>query len=199
MSDSNSSIRLTPLDGLRGLAALMTVIVHYRNLEDNWNETIINTNPLWDQLILVYKFGWIGVEFFFVLSGFNFFCKYDELIGKKAIALTNFAILRSTRFYPPHVATLILTVFLQYLVFAKSNTTFVYGNKNVYDMLLRLSFLYAKVKNSGKILEYVGAAGLAGAVLSLNSIQSFINGNTAMAMYLGLRSTGTSRYASSPC
>lgn len=270
-SNSNSSLRLTPLDGLRGLASLMIVILHYRNLNDKWNETIINTNPFWDQLILVYKFGWIGVEFFFVLSGFIFFWKYGEMISTKAISLTNFALLRLTRLYPLHIATLVLVAFLQYLVFAKSNLTFIYGNNDYYHLLLHLTFLnygwievghsfnapawsialemgmyflfyaacfgrrnralialglmmlflhvnirgpipnvpmlnepftrvgycfflggllhflYEKVKRAGKIMEYAGAAALAVTVIILASIQSYINGNTAMAMYLGPR------------
>lgn len=271
MSESNSSFRLTPIDGLRGLASLIIVILHYRNLNDKWNETLINTNPFWDQLILVYKFGWIGVEFFFILSGFIFFWKYGEMISNKAITLTNFALLRLTRLYPLHVATLFATAFLQYLVFSKSGGTFVYGNNDVYHMILQLTFLnygwieighsfnapawsialemgmyflfyaacygrknralialglmmlflhvnirgpipnfpmlnepftrvgycffmggllhflYEKVKNSGKIMEYFGAAGLAGAILILAGIQSYINGNTVMAFYLGPR------------
>ena len=273
MSDSNSSIRLTPRNGLRRLASLTIVIPHHRNHNDKWNDTLINTNPFRDQPILVYKFGWLGVEFFFMLSGFVFFWKYGEMIGNKAIALTNFAILRLTILYPLHAASLILAVFPQYLVFAKSNTTFVYGDNDIYHMLLQFSFLnygwievghsfnapalsialemgmyylfYAacfgrgnrapialglmmlfrhvhlrgpitragygifaggllhllnnNVKNAGKIMEYTGTAALAGAVLIVTGIQSFINGKTAMAMYLEPRSTGTSRYASSPC
>lgn len=141
MSDSTPTSRLVPLDGLRGLAALIIVILHYRNLNDHWNETIINTNPFWDQLILVYKFGWMGVEFFFVLSGFIFFWKYGERISNKAITLTNFAILRLSRLYPLHVATLFLTAVLQYFVWAKSSTTFIYGNNDFYHLLLQLTYL----------------------------------------------------------
>ena len=141
MSDSNSSIRLTPRNGLRRLASLTIVIPHHRNHNDKWNDTLINTNPFRDQPILVYKFGWLGVDLFFMLSGFIFFWKYGEMIGNKAIALTNFAIPRLTRLYPLHVASLLLTVFLQHLLFAKSNTTFVYGNTDVYHMLLQFSFL----------------------------------------------------------
>lgn len=271
MPDSNSSSRLTPLDGLRGLASLIIIILHYRNLNDKWNESIINTNPFWDQLILVYKFGWIGVEFFFVLSGFIFFWKYGEMISNKAITLTNFAILRLTRLYPLHIATLAATAFLQYLVFAKSGVTFIYGNNDVYHLILQLTFLnygwiemghsfnapawsialemgmyflfyavcfgrknralialalmmiflhvnirgpipnfpmlnepftrvgycfflggllhflYAKVKDAGPVMTYIGGACLVGAALILAGIQSYINGNAIMAMVLGPR------------
>ena len=273
MSDSNSSLRLTPLNGLRGLAFPTIAILHHRNLNDKWNDPLINTNPFRDQPVLVYKFGWLGVEFFFPLSGLILIWKYGETIGKKAIALTNFAIPRLTRLYPLHVATPILTVLLQYLLFAKSNTTFVYGKNDVYHMILQFSFLnygwieashsfnapawsiafemgmyflfyaacfgrgnrapialgpmmlfrhghlrgpitpagygffspgllhffYNNLKNAGKFMEYVGAAALTGTVLILTGIQSFINTNTAMAMYRRPRSTGASRYASSPC
>ncbi|MFN0106119.1 MAG: acyltransferase family protein [Bryobacteraceae bacterium] len=271
MSESTASTRLSPLDGLRGLASLIIVILHYRNLNDKWNETIINTNPFWDQLILVYKFGWMGVEFFFVLSGFIFYWKYGEMISEKAITLTNFAILRLSRLYPLHVATLFLTAFLQYLVWSKSSTTFVYGNNDIYHLLLQLTFLnygwvefghsfnapawsialemglyflfyavcfgrknrplvalglmmlflhvhirgpipnfpmlnepftrvgycffmggllhfiYSKVKNAGKIMEYAGFASLMGIIVILYCIQSFVIGNAAMAQLIGPR------------
>ena len=62
MSDSNSSIRLAPLNGLRGLGFLMIVILHDRNLNDKWNDPLIYTAPFWDQPILVYKLGWLGVD-----------------------------------------------------------------------------------------------------------------------------------------
>lgn len=271
LSDSNSSARLTPLDGLRGLASLIIVILHYRNLNDKWNETIINTNPFWDQLILVYKFGWLGVEFFFVLSGFIFFWKYGEMISDKAISLSNFAILRLTRLYPLHLATLILTAFLQYLVWAKSSITFIYGNNDVYHLILQLTFLnygwvevghsfnapawsialemgmyflfyaacfgrknrplialglmmlflhvnirgpianfpmlnepftrvgycffmggllhylYSRVKNAGKIMEYFGLASLIGTVIILYCIQQYVIGTLTMAALIGPR------------
>ena len=168
MSDSNFSIRLTPLKGLRGLASLTIAIPHHRNLNDKWNGRIIDTNPFQDQPVPDYKFGWLGVELFFVLSGFIFFWKNGKMIGNKAIALTKFRgpITRAG-----------------YGIFAGS--------------LLHL--LYNNVKNAGKFMEYTGAAALPGAVLIVTGIQSFINGNSAMALYLGPRSTGTSRYASSPC
>lgn len=271
LSESNSSIRLTPLDGLRGLASLIIVILHYRNLNDKWNETIINTNPFWDQLILVYKFGWIGVEFFFVLSGFIFFWKYGEMISEKSITLTNFAILRLTRLYPLHLATLVLVAFLQYLVWSKSGITFIYGNNDFYHLILQLTFLnygwvevghsfnapawsialemgmyflfyaacfgrknrplialglmmlflqvnirgpipnfpmlnepftrvgycffmggllhflYTKVKNAPKLMEYFGFASLIGTVIILYCIQSYVVGTVAMAALVGPR------------
>ena len=166
MSDSNSSIRLTPRNGLRGLASL-TILPH-RNLNDKWNDPLINTDPFRDQPIPVYKFGWLGVEFFFMLSGFIFFWKNGKMIGNKAIALTKFRgpITRAG-----------------YGIFAVG--------------LLHL--LYNNVKNAGKFMEYIGTAALPGAVLIVTGIQAFINGNSALALYLGPRSTGTSRYASSPC
>lgn len=141
MSDTTAGIRLSPLDGLRGLASLIVVILHYRNLNDHWNEAAIHLNPYWDQLILVYKFGWMGVEFFFVLSGFIFYWKYGEMIANKSISLTNFAILRLSRLYPLHVATMLLAGVLQWMVIAKANAPFIYGNNDIYHLILNLTFM----------------------------------------------------------
>jgi peptidoglycan/LPS O-acetylase OafA/YrhL len=132
---------LAPLDGLRGIASLIVLVLHYRFVTDKWNDTFVHTNPFWDQLILVYKFGWLAVEFFFVLSGFIFFWKYGQLISDQAISLTKFAVLRLTRLYPLHVTTLFLVIPLQWLIYQKSGTTFFYANNDLYHLGLNLVFL----------------------------------------------------------
>lgn len=141
MSDANESQRLAPLDGLRGIASLIVLVLHYRFLTDKWNDTVVHTNPFWDQFILIYKFGWLAVEFFFVLSGFIFFWKYGQLISDKAISLTKFAVLRLTRLYPLHVTTLFLVIPLQWMIYQKTGTTFFYANNDLYHLGLNLVFL----------------------------------------------------------
>lgn len=141
MSDINENQRLAPLDGLRGIASLIVLILHYRFLSDKWNDTFVHTNPFWDQFILIYKFGWLAVEFFFVLSGFIFFWKYGQLISDKAISLTKFAVLRLTRLYPLHVTTLFLVIPLQWMIYQKTGTTFFYANNDLYHLGLNLVLL----------------------------------------------------------
>ncbi len=54
---------LPELDGLRGIAILLVMIVHY-------NQFVYTDIPLVDAFIAAGRTGWIGVDMFFVLSGF---------------------------------------------------------------------------------------------------------------------------------
>ena len=57
--------RITELDGLRGIAILLVVSFHYIN-----NQLSDNTDKLSRGVAKVTSFGWVGVDLFFVLSGF---------------------------------------------------------------------------------------------------------------------------------
>jgi peptidoglycan/LPS O-acetylase OafA/YrhL len=133
--------RFAALDGLRGLASFVILVLHYRFLTDRWNDALVQQNPFASQLIVLYKFGWLAVEFFFVLSGFIFFWKYGQRITDKAITLTEFAMLRLSRLYPLHFVTLFLVIPFQWAIFAKSGTTFFYANHDLFHLGLNLLFL----------------------------------------------------------
>jgi peptidoglycan/LPS O-acetylase OafA/YrhL len=59
------SIRIIELDGLRGIAILLVVSFHYLN-----NQLLESQNSLGKVLGRATQFGWLGVDLFFVLSGF---------------------------------------------------------------------------------------------------------------------------------
>ncbi|HZO47249.1 MAG TPA: acyltransferase [Xanthobacteraceae bacterium] len=87
-----SDRRITTLDGLRGLAAIMVVVSHY------FAELPGGISAL--------MFGWIGVDIFFVLSGF--------LIGKLILErqhhsnfFTVFYVRRTFRIIPAYVVTVV--------------------------------------------------------------------------------------------
>lgn len=50
------------LDGLRGIAILLVLLMHTLHFQPTW--------PLWSWINAIAKAGWIGVDLFFVLSGF---------------------------------------------------------------------------------------------------------------------------------
>jgi peptidoglycan/LPS O-acetylase OafA/YrhL len=90
----HSAGRIIELDGLRGLAAMSVVVAHY-----------FGEVPHGFRLFTV---GWIGVDVFFVLSGF--------LIGSIILAhrtsagfFTAFYVRRATRILPIYFATIVLT------------------------------------------------------------------------------------------
>ncbi len=98
--------RIKEIDGLRGIAILMVVMFHYLN-----NQLINSTNTVGKVLAKLTQFGWVGVDLFFVLSGF--------LIG--SILLTNkqspnyfktFYIRRIVRIIPNYYLLLLLFAFV---------------------------------------------------------------------------------------
>jgi len=62
MSDSE---RLPPLDGIRGLAVLGVMISHFYGMSRHWD--LLWTDRIY---VAITDAGWIGVDLFFVLSGF---------------------------------------------------------------------------------------------------------------------------------
>ena len=89
------------LDGLRGLAILLVVVYH--------NFGFIN----------VFFFGWLGVDLFFVLSGFLITDILLKTVGKKDY-LRNFYIRRMLRIFPLYY----LCLFLFLIVLPKTNLQF---------------------------------------------------------------------------
>ena len=62
---SNKQKRIPELDGLRGIAVLMVVSFHYIN-----NQLINSGSRIGKVIYKLTAFGWVGVDLFFVLSGF---------------------------------------------------------------------------------------------------------------------------------
>lgn len=113
------------LDISRGVAAVAVAIFHYKlfyayNLS---SENFVSENqPFYDYIKLIYEYGWIAVQFFFLLSGFIFFKLYLKKIKDKNLSFYNFLILRISRLYPLHFITLIIVLII-YLVLKSNNFT----------------------------------------------------------------------------
>ena len=107
--------RIHLLDIARGLAALSVVIFHYRIFYFKDNATFVVSNqPFSSFLYPIYGDGWIGVQFFFLLSGFVFFKYYLKKIKENKISFYNFFILRFSRLYPLHFFTLLIVLLFYY-------------------------------------------------------------------------------------
>lgn len=106
------------LDIARGLAAFAVVIFHYRLFYDqNISSTpLIKKNfPYYDLIQVFYEFGFMAVQFFFVLSGYIFYDIYLKQIKQKTISFKDFFLLRFSRLYPLHFITLLIMVFVFFL------------------------------------------------------------------------------------
>ena len=113
------------LDIARGVAAIVVAIFHYKlfyayNLS---SEIFVPENqPFYIYIKLIYEYGWIAVQFFFLLSGFIFFKLYLKKIQEKSLSFYNFLILRISRLYPLHFITLIFVLII-YLILKSNNFT----------------------------------------------------------------------------
>jgi peptidoglycan/LPS O-acetylase OafA/YrhL len=91
------SERLYGLDHLRAAAIILVLMYHYRAFE----------HPLW--IDSVGRFGWTGVDLFFVLSGFLISGQlFKEIDTKGSLRLKTFYIKRFFRIIPPYLFTLFL-------------------------------------------------------------------------------------------
>lgn len=91
------SERFNGLDHLRALAIILVLLYHYRAFK----------HPVWIET--VGKFGWTGVDLFFVLSGFLISGQlFKEMKNIGTIHVKTFYIKRFLRIFPPYFFTLFL-------------------------------------------------------------------------------------------
>lgn len=126
--------RLHSLDALRGLAALGVVFWHWQHFfalngiyQAGWKH---DAEPLYWLLRPLYDEGWAAVDLFFPLSGFVFFWLYGEAIREKRLGAGDFALLRFSRLYPLHTATLLIAAVLQVAFHTRTGHWFVYQNND---------------------------------------------------------------------
>ncbi|MEU9497181.1 acyltransferase [Streptomyces sp. NPDC048196] len=88
------------LDGLRFVAALMVLGYHYLTLRDGWGNDPRAFSP---ELYHVAQFGWLGVEVFFLISGFVI------CMSAWGRTLGDFVKSRVSRLYPAYWVAVLLT------------------------------------------------------------------------------------------
>jgi peptidoglycan/LPS O-acetylase OafA/YrhL len=122
--------RLYALDALRGLAALSVVFWHWQHFfamsgiwQPGWNRA---AQPFFWALKPLYEAGWAAVDLFFALSGFVFFWLYGQAIAARTVGGARFSLLRFSRLYPLHFATLMLTALLQFWFWQRSGHYFIF-------------------------------------------------------------------------
>jgi peptidoglycan/LPS O-acetylase OafA/YrhL len=135
--------RLFLLDILRGLAAFSVVVWHYQNFfyispgVHSSDFSPVN-QPFYTFLYPFYEKGYFAAFLFFVLSGYIFFRLYSEKVYKKTISPYQFFILRFSRLYPLHLATLLIVTVLQVVSINKLGNNFIYGSNDWKHFLLNL-------------------------------------------------------------
>lgn len=131
------------LDVLRGLAALSVIFWHYQHffmvrpgeLPASFSRA---EQPLYWLLFPLYEHGNYAVQLFFSISGFIFFARYWKPVTTGKVRAWSFFVLRFSRIYPLHFATLLIVAMLQAIAVARLGHAIVYPNNNVYHFVLNL-------------------------------------------------------------
>lgn len=135
--------RFYSLDALRGLAALSVVFWHWQHFFFSGTELgafDLARLPLHRVLHLLYTRGWEAVDLFFSLSGFIFYWLYSKRVAERRISPQRYALLRFSRLYPLHFATLLLVALGQYWMLREKGYYFVYPNNDIRYFVLNLLF-----------------------------------------------------------
>ncbi|MEV6299155.1 acyltransferase [Actinoplanes sp. NPDC051861] len=124
--------RIVALDGLRFIAAFMVLLYHLAGRPAGgptqaWGESVREVFPL---LQKVTQFGWLGVEMFFVISGFAI------CMSAWGRSLGEFFRSRVVRVYPAYWAAVLLTFTVV------SIWPMMRGNVRFNDMLVNLTMLH---------------------------------------------------------
>lgn len=124
--------RLHALDALRGIAALYVLVFHYFN---SVRIPGIVPNP-------AISYGYLAVEFFFILSGYILSRRYFDELETHKISLSRFALHRIARMGPLHWLTLLLMAAMEWSV---AQMPFEHQSPTIFSFLLNAVFL----QNSG--------------------------------------------------
>ncbi|MCX7206451.1 MAG: acyltransferase [Proteobacteria bacterium] len=135
--------RFYSLDALRGIAALCVVFWHWQHFffaGTTAGKFDLERLPFSDGLSLLYTKGWLAVDLFFSLSGFIFYWLYSKKIALKEISSSQFSLLRFSRLYPLHLASLLMVAIGQLWVNHARGAYFVYPYNDVKHFLLNILF-----------------------------------------------------------
>ncbi len=136
--------RFYSLDVLRGLAALAVVHTHWYILfagaegAEAWVES---WQPFYPLLAPLYREGWRAVDLFFCLSGFIFSWLYAGGIGAGRVGGREFAVLRFSRLYPLHFATLLFVAVAQAVFLWRYGSFFAVPTNDAWHFVLNLFFV----------------------------------------------------------
>jgi peptidoglycan/LPS O-acetylase OafA/YrhL len=132
------------LDLLRFLLSLAVLFRHYSNFYYHISLNVgaeLSHQPFYKPLWLFYNEGQLAVQFFWLISGLIFQSVYFKEITSGEITFKRFAILRLTRLYPLHFATLLLVTLLQFAHFLTSGRYFLDLTNNLADFVMQIFFV----------------------------------------------------------
>lgn len=136
--------RLYPLDAIRGVAACVVAFIwHYQHFAPQ------NGNPFGNVLGWGYRYGFMAVELFFMLSGFVMMYVYADKISNHQICLKDYMKKRIIHFYPLMLITLIVVALLQLYNEKTIGGWVVYQNNDLFHFVLNLLLMQSAVIDAG--------------------------------------------------
>jgi peptidoglycan/LPS O-acetylase OafA/YrhL len=134
--------RLFLLDISRGIASLAVVTWHWQMFFYDGclppGEFERNAQPLYGIFSVFYEAGYMGVDYFFLLSGFIFFWLCHATIQTRNLGVKRFFVNRFSRLYPLHLVTLLFVAALQNIYYNREGSYFAYPFNDAYHFLLNL-------------------------------------------------------------
>lgn len=133
--------RLLGLELLRFLCAFAVLVWHYQHFGFDGDHLALprSEQPFYGWLKPLYEHGYLGVQVFWCISGFIFFWKYARSIAERRVGGRRFFVLRFSRLYPLHLATLLLVLVLQPLYLQVHGHYFVYQHNDAGHLLRQLA------------------------------------------------------------
>ena len=135
--------RLIGLELLRFLAAAGVLVWHYQHFLFVGHQGAaydLARLPFRALLAPFYSYGYSGVQLFWCISGFILTWKYRIAISRTRLSFGRFLVLRLSRLYPLHLATLLIVAGLQTLYAARFGETFVYLFNDASHFVMNLFF-----------------------------------------------------------
>jgi peptidoglycan/LPS O-acetylase OafA/YrhL len=140
---SDQDHKIVGLEALRFLCAFSVVVFHYSMFAFVGTVPVgyePKAAPFYNILFPFLDRGFFAVPYFWCISGFIFFWKYQFDVRNR-ITGREFFVYRFSRLYPLHLATLLLIAILQTFYMALTRTYFIYPNNKLTSFTLHLLML----------------------------------------------------------
>lgn len=134
--------RIGALDGLRGVAAIIVAIFfHFRHFSLEADNLIHLQWMMQRPIVWLQQYGHLGVDLFFLLSGYIFAAKYLHRIGGGHVSGRDFLVARVARLYPLYLATLLITAAIVWsFYFRFGSWPLLSQNNDAFHFVLNLAF-----------------------------------------------------------
>lgn len=127
------------LEFARFIAAVFVVLyhtVHLTSLE------FLSSDLLLQKISSIFVHGHLGVQYFFVFSGYVLSLNYALSVQSRRLRFSQFLYRRILRLYPLHIAFLLLVFVGQLMNNVVSGNYFVFTNNTIYNFACHLSFIH---------------------------------------------------------